>query len=97
MCERSNSADTKVGAEAGGGGVPDVGVEIPLQLVAKTVGRQAVPLQSMEANQGAETHLKPVEGPVLEQVDVPEEGCDPMGSPCCSRLLAGLVQREAYA
>ncbi|KAF4800651.1 hypothetical protein TURU_042572 [Turdus rufiventris] len=70
MCERSNSADTKVGAEGGGGGAPDAGVEIPLQLVAKTVGRQAVPLQSMEANQGAETHLKPVEDPVLEQIVV---------------------------
>jgi len=28
---------------------------------------------------------------MLEQIDGPKEGCDPMGNPCCSRVLAGLV------
>lgn len=78
----NNSADTKVSEEGGRGGAPGAGAEIPLQLVVKTLGRQAVLLQSMEANQGAEIHLQPVEDPMLEQVNVPEEGCDPMGSPC---------------
>ena len=29
-----------------------------------------------------------MEDPTLEQVDVPEGGCDTMGSPCWSRILA---------
>ncbi|GAB0208147.1 EH domain-containing protein 4 [Grus japonensis] len=36
-------------------------------------------------------HLQPVEDPMLEQVEAPEGGCDPVGSPCWSRLLAGPV------
>ncbi|GAB0204295.1 EH domain-containing protein 4 [Grus japonensis] len=31
ICERNNSADTKVSEEGGGGGAPGAGVEIPLQ------------------------------------------------------------------
>ncbi|GAB0180460.1 EH domain-containing protein 4 [Grus japonensis] len=46
--------------------------------MAKTMVRQAVPLQ-------------PMEDPTPEQVDAPEGGCDPVGSPRCSRLLAGPV------
>ncbi|GAB0183456.1 AN1-type zinc finger protein 5-like [Grus japonensis] len=54
--------------------------------------RQAVPLQPMEViNSGADIHLQPVEDPTLEQVEAPEGGCDPVGSPRCSRLLAGPV------
>ncbi|GAB0177897.1 EH domain-containing protein 4 [Grus japonensis] len=43
--------------------------------------------------------LQPVEDPMLEQVDAPEGGCDPVGSPCWSRLLAGPValKRGAHA
>ena len=33
----------------------------------------------------------PREDPTLKQVDVPEGGCDPVRSPCWSRLLAGVV------
>ncbi|GAB0185950.1 AN1-type zinc finger protein 5-like [Grus japonensis] len=57
----------------------------------KTVVRQAVPLQPVEDDGGADIHLQPEEDPTLEQVDAPEGGCDPVGSPRWSRLLAGLV------
>ncbi|GAB0178071.1 triadin [Grus japonensis] len=53
--------------------------------------RQAVPLQPMEADGGADIHLQPVEDPKTEQVDAPKGGCDPMGSPCWSKFLAGPV------
>ncbi|GAB0187971.1 hypothetical protein GRJ2_001262400 [Grus japonensis] len=41
--------------------------------------RQAVPLQSMEVNGGAEAdiHLQPMEDPTPEQVEAPEGGCGP--------------------
>ncbi|GAB0203754.1 erbin-like [Grus japonensis] len=52
---------------------------------------QAVPLQPMEVNGGADIHLQPMEEPTLEQVDAPKGGCDPMGSLCWSKLLAGPV------
>ncbi|KAK4828632.1 hypothetical protein QYF61_000280 [Mycteria americana] len=42
----------------------------------------------MEVNGGADIQLQPVEDPTPEQVDVPEGGCDPVGSPCWRRLLA---------
>ncbi|GAB0190914.1 AN1-type zinc finger protein 5-like [Grus japonensis] len=57
----------------------------------KTMVRQAVPLQPMEIHGGADIHLQPVEDPMPEQVDTPEGVCDPMGSPRCSKLLAGPV------
>ncbi|GAB0191352.1 AN1-type zinc finger protein 5-like [Grus japonensis] len=53
--------------------------------------RQAVPLQSREDDGGAAIHLQPVEDPILEQVEAPEGGCDPMGSLRWRRLLAGPV------
>jgi len=57
-CERNNSADTKVSEGGGGGGAPSVGAEtLPLQLVMKTMMRQAVPLQSMDVHGGADLHL----------------------------------------
>ncbi|GAB0210325.1 AN1-type zinc finger protein 5-like [Grus japonensis] len=57
----------------------------------KTMVKQAVPLQPMEVNGGADIHLQLVEDPRPEQMDVPEGGCDPMGSLHWSRLLAGPV------
>ncbi|GAB0185254.1 stathmin-4 [Grus japonensis] len=63
----------------------DGGAEIPLQPVEKTMVRQAVPLQPLEDDGGAEIPLQPVEDPT------PAGGCDPMGSPRWSRLLAGPV------
>ncbi|PKU46413.1 protein pxr1-like [Limosa lapponica baueri] len=53
ICERNNSADTKVSEEVGGS-APDAGAEIPLQPVVKTI---PVPLQPMEVQSGADTHL----------------------------------------
>lgn len=35
----------------------------------------------MEVHEGAEIHLKPMEDPMAEKVDMPEGGSDPMGSP----------------
>ena len=63
ICERNNSADTKVSEEGRGGGAPCAGAEIPLQPMVKTMVRQAVPLQPMEVNSGADIHLQPVEDP----------------------------------
>ncbi|GAB0203842.1 AN1-type zinc finger protein 5-like [Grus japonensis] len=57
----------------------------------KTMVMQAVPLQPMEVHGGADIHLQPVEDLTLEQVEALEGGCDPVGSPCWSRLLAGPV------
>ncbi|PKU47448.1 protein pxr1-like [Limosa lapponica baueri] len=58
---RNNSADTNVSEEGGGEGAPDAGAEIPLQPLVS----QAVPLQPMEGNGGADSHLQPLEEPVL--------------------------------
>ena len=80
ICERNNSADTEVGEEGGGGGAPGTRAEIPLQPMVKPTVKQAVPLQAMEVNGGADIHLQPVEDPTWEQVDVPEGSCDPVES-----------------
>ncbi|GAB0178026.1 acid sphingomyelinase-like phosphodiesterase 3b [Grus japonensis] len=90
-CERKNSADPKVSAEGGGGGAPGTRAEIPLQPLEKTMVRQAVYLKPMEENAGADIHLQPMEDPTPEQVDAPKGGCDPMGIPRWSKLLAGPV------
>ncbi|GAB0207995.1 acid sphingomyelinase-like phosphodiesterase 3b [Grus japonensis] len=90
ICERNNSADTKV-SEGGGGGTPGTGAEIPLQQMVKTMVRQAVPLQPMEINGGADIHLRPVEDTTPEQVDVLEGSYYPMETSCWSRLQAGPV------
>ncbi|GAB0181326.1 AN1-type zinc finger protein 5-like [Grus japonensis] len=62
-----------------------------MQPLEKTMVRQSVPLQPMEVHGGADIHLQPMEDPTLEQVETPEGGCDPMGSPCWSKLLTGPV------
>jgi len=56
ICERFTPADTKV-SDKRGRGAQGAGAEIPLQLVVKTMVRQAVPLQSMEVHGGADIHL----------------------------------------
>ncbi|GAB0209337.1 hypothetical protein GRJ2_003399400 [Grus japonensis] len=54
--------------------------------------KQAVPLQQpMEDGGEQRFHLQPVEDPTPEQVEAPEGGCDPVGSPRWSKLLAGPV------
>ncbi|GAB0184486.1 EH domain-containing protein 4 [Grus japonensis] len=57
----------------------------------KTMVRQAVPLQPMEDDGEQRFHLQPMEDLTLEQVETPEGGCDPVGSPHWSKLLAGPV------
>jgi len=69
MCERDNSADTKVSEEARGGGMPGAGSEIPLQPVEKTMVRQSVLLQPMKVHGEADIYLQLMEDPLLEQVD----------------------------
>ncbi|GAB0188779.1 AN1-type zinc finger protein 5-like [Grus japonensis] len=87
ICERNNSADTKVSEGGGKGGAPGAGAEIPFQpMVRQAVPLQPIPLQPMEVNSGADIHLQPIEDPMPEQVDVPEGGCDPVGSPHWSRF-----------
>ncbi|GAB0204953.1 AN1-type zinc finger protein 5-like [Grus japonensis] len=39
--------------------------------------KQAVPLQPVEDDSGAEIPLQPMEDPTLEQVEAPEGGCGP--------------------
>jgi len=82
LCERNNSADTKVSEEGGGGGAPGAGAEVLLQPLEKIMVRQAVPLQPMEVHSGPHSHLQPMEDPTPEQVDAPQGGCDPVGSLC---------------
>lgn len=92
ICERSNSANTKV-TENGGENVPGAGAEIPLQPLVQTMVEAAVPLQ-------------PAEDPTLEQVQrnlwlcgkpvlelAPGRTCGPMetGVLTGEHLLAGLV------
>jgi len=69
LCERNNSADTRVSEEGEGGGAPGARAEIHLQPVEKTMVRQAVPLQPMEGHNGGDVCLHPVEDPTPEQVD----------------------------
>jgi len=69
ICERNNSADTKVSKEGGGGDAPGAKAELPLQPMINTMMRQVVSLQSMEVHGGADVHLQPVEDPTPEQVD----------------------------
>ena len=90
ICERNNSAATEVGVEGGAGGASGSGAEIPPQPVVQPMVRQLCPAPR-KVHGGAETHLQPGEGPTPEQGDVPKGGCDPVGSPHWSRLLAGPV------
>lgn len=82
LCERDNFADTKVNEE-GQEGVPRA--EMPLQPMVKTMMMQAVTLQPLEVNGGADTHLQPMEDPILKQVDTPEGDRALVGS----RIQAG--------
>ena len=58
-CERNSPAYTRVSEEEGGG----TGAEIVLQPVMKTMVRQVVALQPMEAHGGAHTHTAAHGGP----------------------------------
>ena len=69
VCERNNSADTKVRAEGGERSAPGARAELPLQPTEQTMVGQAVPLQPMEAHGGADLHLQPMQDPTPEQRD----------------------------
>jgi len=69
ICERNNSADTKVREGGGRGGAPGTRAELPLQPVVKTTVRQAVTLQSVDVHGGANLYMQPMEDPTPEQVD----------------------------
>jgi len=51
-------------------------------------GRLCLCRPMQEVYGGADTHLQPVKDPTPEQVDAPKGGCEPVGSPCWSRVLA---------
>ncbi|KAK4810940.1 hypothetical protein QYF61_013348 [Mycteria americana] len=87
ICERNNSADTKVSEEGGGGGAPGTGAEIPLQHVVKTMVKQVVPLQPMEVHSGADIHTAACGGPharaggyAPKEVVIPWRACAGAGS-----------------
>ncbi|KAJ7395679.1 suppression of tumorigenicity 5 protein isoform x4 [Pitangus sulphuratus] len=68
ICERNNTADTKVSEEGGEGGAPGTGAEIPLQHVLKIMGYRGTASLTMEVHSGPGIHLQPVEDPMLEQM-----------------------------
>lgn len=77
---------SRVSDKEWGGGDLGSRVEIPLQPLLRLLCPCRDPPASLEE-------------PPLEQVDTPQKGCDPVGSPCWSRLLAGLcriVKRRAH-
>jgi len=81
----------------GGGGAQNVGTEtLPLQVVMKTMVRQAAPLQPMEVHGGADIHLQPVEGTPRWSRWVPEGGCEPVLEQAPARTY-GPVERGAHA
>ncbi|GAB0193217.1 epimerase family protein SDR39U1 [Grus japonensis] len=91
MCERNNSADTKVSTEGGAGGAPGAGAEIPLQPVEKTMVRQAVPLQPMEDDGGAEIPPAARGGPHARAGGCPKEAVTPWEAHAGAGFLAGPV------
>lgn len=52
VCEKKSTAGTKVSEEWWRGGAPAARPEIPLQPMGKTIVRQAVSLQTVEAHGG---------------------------------------------
>lgn len=66
VCERNDSAGTKVSEEGEGEDPPGTEAEIPLLPVVKTAVRKAVPSQPMEVHGEAGIHLQPLENLTLE-------------------------------
>lgn len=50
--ERSNSGNSNVSEERGGGGAPGAKAEVPTQPVVKTMVSQAVPMKPLEVSGG---------------------------------------------
>lgn len=81
-------ADTKVCEEGWGFGAASTRAEIFLQTVVNIMVRQAILMQPVNVNGGANIYLQPGEDLALEQEDVPKRCCDPVVSPHWRRLLA---------
>ena len=84
ICERNNAADTTVSGVGGKRGAPGARAEFPPQPVVKTMVRQAVPLQPMEAHNGADLHLCPWmtpcrSGDCLKEAVTPWRACTGAG------------------
>jgi len=86
ICERNNCEDSKPSEEGGGGGVPDVRAQIPLQPVVKTMVRQAAPCSPWRSMVEQISTCSPGRNPCQSRW-MPEEGYDPMESPCWSRFV----------
>ncbi|RMC04522.1 hypothetical protein DUI87_18968 [Hirundo rustica rustica] len=78
QAERNSLTDTKVTREGGRGGVPGTRADVPLQPL----------VQPMEAHRNAEIHLQSMKETHWRR-RCPKKGCDPMGSLCWNRVLAG--------
>jgi len=88
--ESNNPADTKVSEDGGAGGASGTRAEIPLQPMEQTMVRQAVPLQTWRSTVEQISTCSPGRTSRRSRV-MSEEGCDAVGSLCCSRVLAGAV------
>ena len=93
-CERNNAADTQVSEEGGGGGAPDTRAEILLQPVEKTMVRQAVPLQPMEDDGGAEIPPAAQGGPHARAGGCLKEAVAPWKGPTLEQLVKNCSPRE---
>lgn len=67
-CERSNSADTRVSGDWGGGGAPGVGADFPAAC-GEDCGEIGCTPAAHRAHNGAEIHLQTLEDPTLVQMD----------------------------
>ena len=90
LCERNNSADTKVSEEGEGRRCSRHQSRDSTAAHGAVPGEAGCALQPMEVRGGADLHLQPMETPHWSR-GMPEGGCDPMGSLHWSRLLAGPV------
>ena len=82
------SADTKVSAEGGAGDAPGARAEIPLQPLVQPRVRQLCPCSPGRA-MGRQRSTCSLGGDPHQSRWMPKGGCEPVGSPCWSRLLAG--------
>ncbi|KAF4794834.1 hypothetical protein TURU_098261 [Turdus rufiventris] len=75
MCERTNTADIKASKEGRGEGSPGTREEMYLQLMMKTMVRQAVSLQPSEFHRGSKIHLQTLEEPHMGAGGCLKRGC----------------------